>query len=326
MKTAKLFIPLATTALLLLASCTEPIEFTGEETNPIAVMQATATQDSTFQVHLTWSRFFLDDGHAFPNIGNADVQLTVNGVAQPLLNCDSGRYYFGHRPQSGDTMLITAKVPGYERGILRAQTVVPHEPQIALENCTIDSSNSSGYNKEFNVAITLRLDDPSTEENYYSIKLLYNEKTNYGNTQGYFVKGFNINDPLITGTSSAMDILIGEGSTTQDFREMLFSDQNVNGKSHNITINAKFYAYRNDDVSGNDDSTSYYWYQYPDTVMAVVKSLSAEEYRYIQSSQAAKKNDGNFFAEPVQVICNVENGIGHLGAVSLKKIIIKKFH
>lgn len=307
--------------LLALAPCTEPITFTGYETDPIPVMQATAEQDSLFHARLTWSRFFLQDEGAFRTINNANVQLLVNGTTKTLMKSDSGNYIFSYFPQPGDSIHITAQIPGYERGNLSAQTVVPFLPQAELGSWVVDSSQNTNYNKNYAVTIKLRLNDPGNEENYYALRLLYSNKTTPNNhSNPVFTKEFSINDPLITGSTSSIDIIRNEGESDQYYRKLYFSDQNINGKSHNITIQTKFYAYSISDDSTGSDSTAVQWQHIPDVLCLEVYSLSPEEFRYLQSSEAARSNDNNFFSEPVQVICNVENGIGHLGAISRKKI------
>lgn len=314
------FFIVSSLCLLVLSSCTEPIEFTGDETDPIPVMQATAEQDSLFTAHLTWSRFFLQDGYTFPTINNANVQLQVNGVAKPLLNSNGGKYNFSYLPKFGDTLLLTAQIPNYERGKLSAQTVVPYEPQVVLESWSVDSSQSSLYNRDYAVSIKIRLNDPGEKDNYYAIKLLYSKKsTDSNDNNNLYTSKFRVNDPLIAGTTSSINIILNEGDNEQSFQELYFSDQKINGKSHTITLKADFHSYTTTSTT-DTDSTITYWNDTPDVLQLEVSSLSPEEFRYLQSSTAARENDNNFFGEPVQVICNVKNGVGHLGAIVRKKI------
>lgn len=314
------FFIVSSLCLLALSSCTEPIEFTGDETDPIPVMQATAEQDSLFTARLTWSRFFLQDGYTFPTINNANVQLQVNGVAKPLLNSNGGKYNFSYLPRFGDTLLLTAQIPNYERGKLSAQTVVPYEPQVVLESWSVDSSQSSLYNRDYAVNIKIRLNDPGEKDNYYAIKLLYSKKsTDPSDNNKLYTSQFRLNDPLIAGTTSSIDIILNEGDNEQSFQELYFSDQKINGKSHTITLKADFHSYTTTSTT-DTGSTTTYWNDTPDVLQLEVSSLSPEEFRYLQSSTAARENDNNFFGEPVQVICNVKNGVGHLGAIVRKKI------
>ena len=116
-------------ATLVMASCSEPIDFKPGQVEPYAVLLSRPTNDSTVCVHLAYSRFFLDNRDP-EAISDATVTLDVNGVTS-VGTYDAGAYlgYGGYTftamPQPGDTLKVTASIPGYDKTV-KATTSAGH--------------------------------------------------------------------------------------------------------------------------------------------------------------------------------------------------------
>ena len=299
---------------LAAGACREPLEFDGEVANPYAVAQCVAQADSVLSVRLTWSRFFLSSNRtAYPPIANANLSVTCNGAPLTLDSADGATYRFAHTVRPGDTLRMRATVPGYERGELSAEAVVPARPAVTLENLSVTTQQSDYGDNEVTHAIALRLDDPPGD-NYYMLRLeahiLYKRYQGYADEDGRYhdtvvydtiweTPYFECDDPALVSPESGLDIAV-EGVGGNVYDRLLFTDAAFPGQSHTLTLRHDAYYY--------DDNGR------PLAFRVIVASCSPELYRYMQSADAAYNNEDNPFAEPSQVICNVQNGIGCFGA------------
>ena len=69
----------------LWSSCENPIKFKGTETDPLLVVNAFVSPDSSLHVSLTASRFFLNNASSFNPVDDAIVCLWVNGICTDTL-------------------------------------------------------------------------------------------------------------------------------------------------------------------------------------------------------------------------------------------------
>lgn len=303
---------------LVVSSCTEPIDFNGKETEPYAVLRCTAEPDSALKVRMTWSRFFLaSEINPYKTIDNADLRITSNGVPLALLGADSGNYQFNYVVQEGDVLEMHAKVPGYNKGELSARAVVPTKPAIQVLDVRLDTLEDVYGEKQLKYSVRIRLDDPKEEENYYSIRLRYLTKDDESYPDSVEVRWINCwiscSDPLLIDPSvSVVDIIDEGGADGNETDVLLFSDGKINGMSHDFTVQFTLYGYY-----GKTDAAG----KAPSKLHLMATSYSPELYRYRLSAESAYYHDEDFFSEPVQVICNVQNGIGCFGAQATKNIV-----
>ena len=54
----------------------------------------------------------------------------------------------------------------------------------------------------------------------------------------------------------------------------------------------------------------------------ILSTVSEGQYRYTRSVDLQYENDGNPFAEPVQVYTNVENGFGIMAGSSASQVVV----
>jgi len=93
-------------------SCEKDVEFKGEITNPLVVVNSFVTPDSTITAYISMSRFFLNDTADFRNVNKAEVNLWVNGTLKEKLTFDSvGIYTSTYKPEMSDSLKLTVDVP-----------------------------------------------------------------------------------------------------------------------------------------------------------------------------------------------------------------------
>lgn len=284
---------IALCGILALASCEKVVEFNIDDTEPRVVVMAQGESDSLLSVRLTYSRFFLD-ANDFKVIDNATVSMVSNGTQWPAAVYQNDMYRFGQAAHCGDTLQLTVAVPGKQD--ITAACRVPFPPQASLTSVNehVDGNGN-------NVVLHIRLNDPPDERNYYRITLLskYYWIDNYDNpnsTDTVFVATehhFECSDYAIIDQTDLTNIIDGEN--TFNGSQLSFSDDRINGQSHDIIL--KFDHYYGD------------MNQY----IIVMESLPRDLYLY-ERSITQSRNDMEFLSEPTQIHCNVTKGaIGIFG-------------
>lgn len=311
-------------ALLLLCSCEDVLEFDPGDISPYPVMVAKPdTGDSLISVYISNSRFFLDDYNDPQTIAGATVVMHVNGT--PLTGVydnTSDRYLFAVHPQPGDTLHLTAQVPGFDQP-MSAGTRVPKLPQVEITDFVIDTTDfyvndwdSSWYRGNYYYRIKFKLHSSSPLE-YYSVRVLSSEGGIYGDTThtvwdtneaNFFYVAFKVNDPIVN-TTNIEDLLEGETSSGFYGNTMFFSNEMFQNGEHEFTIEYEQWG-------GNYGGNTLDYSQIP--ILLKVQSLSRELYLY-SVTKDAQDNVDLFFSEPVQVYSNIQGGVGIFGASSLNK-------
>lgn len=316
MKTTKIM--LATLAVMLFCSCEKVIEFDPGEIEPYVVMVSRPEADSTVSVYLSYSRFFLDGKTEGKEITDGTVTLEVNGVPTTGTYVDtysgSGRYVVNVNPHAGDSLRLTATVPGYEKTVV-ATTCIPQRPQYEMTDFVIDTSESiyrewdSSWHKEY-VYFKFRLKvKRNSPDEYYAVSIKipdsYMSQDGVWDTTYMMTVYFEVNDPLVN--SQDMEDLIDGYDGRFWGNQMTFSTEGFDGDEHEFTITFDNYF---GNMTNNLDFSKM-------PVRVSMKAISSELYRYNQTT-ASQSDLDELFGEPVQVYCNVEGGIGIFGATSVK--------
>ena len=317
---------LACLLLILFCSCEKIVEFDPGEVEPHVVMISRPVTDSLVSVHMSYSRFFLD-GHTPSAVSNAQINMTVNGVPVSVSNEGDGEYLLNVRPQPGDSLDIKATVPGYDR-TLHASTVVPPRPVIQLVDYFIDTTSNYDYGMVY-YRLRFKVIDPS-HNSYYGIGLdaadvgmHFYDSTNYythydsvwWDTTNWVSQWFTIDDPIVNNSSDADDLFDFSGDTYGD--ETLFSTDGFTNGEHMFTIDFETYQ-----------SYSGMMLNYRKRpVRLVLRRLSPELYRYTVTAVTVSTFN-QLFSEPVQIICNVDGGIGIFGASSceVKRLPVPRYN
>lgn len=287
---------------LLFAGCQKELEFDGDTTESQVVLVSQPEADSLWTLRLTWSRFFLSE-KPIATIDDATVLLTVNGrsagTAQPL---GDGMYDTRLRPVPGDSLSLQVQVPG--RPAVTAACRIPQRPSVShvatagdtsVYSYTdyIDGRDTTLYDTTFNPVILLTLDDPADEENYYCVEVqrsIYNYATEEDEWEKIYIE---VDDNVLFDVD-VQNELFGEGEVENYGQRIFFSDERINGISHTLRIS--------------------YWQYDTHRCKLVLRAISKDLYLYLRSLKSQRNSsDFGFLSEPVQIICNVQEGIGVLG-------------
>lgn len=306
----KIFLLLAT---MVMVGCTEIIDFDQEIAEPLAVLVSRPTTDSKTYVYLDYSRFFLDNNNYNTRIKNATMTLSVNGVnyVPKYDTIDyNGRYVFDVNLQPGDSLIVSATIPGYDKTV-KASTCIPHTPHVQITDFVIDTvgyyySDMDYYYSTNDYAFRVKFKiNSSNNDEYYSVKILFPQNeindidldTRYWDTNNMDEVYYTVKDPLL----SNMDIeQVFDREDGFSGNEMNVSSELFQNGEHEFTAEFTYWLY-----SCHLDLA-----RAPIKIM--VRSLSKELYQYNLTTSQQSEVD-QFFSEPVQVISNIVGGTGIFG-------------
>lgn len=304
-------------ALVFVATaCTKQIEFTGEDSDPMPVLVSYTEADSTFNVRLTYSRFFLSN-REFKPINDASFSFEVNGGTPHIAveRIGEGYYHIPLALRAGDTMTLRVTVPGEEEEVW-AGCRVPSAPEVSdilvtseiyVETCSWEYDYTDSTVTQYatgSARFSLVLHDAPAKGNYYAIRA-YAIDSATGTRTPLTV---SVEDDVLYDMDLSEEFIdLGSDVDLSYGRQALFTDDRINGQNHTIEgcmrLNSEY------------DSTF--------TVQLQVCSLSRDAYLYWATLKAQEtNNDDDFFfiSEPVQIHTNVEGGIGILGAVTPRRL------
>lgn len=319
----------------LMSSCEKVVDFDPGDVTPYVVVVSKPVSDSLVAVYVGYSRFFLDN-REFNGVDNASVTITSGnstavGTYDPRCFAQTEYYddYYGYygdttywggykfmlRPNPGDTMRVSATVPGYDE-IVTATTVVPTAPQVEIVDFVIDTLDevNSGYITNYNEVyyrLRFRINCNSNRE-FFSVRLLIgndiwiNDTLKGWDTTQMSSHYFSVSDPIVND-ASLEDALDGDDGSFSG-KVMNFSSERFSGGAHEFTMEFNTY---------NQWSESLDPKKMP--VKIEVSALSEDLYRYNVTSTGYTSDLDDLFGEPVQVYCNIKGGIGIFGASTIKK-------
>lgn len=284
----KLF--LVTIGFLALYSCEKEIPLDAEQSDSRLVFNSIFSANDTIFVNLSKSKSILDEQYVDPSITGAIITLLdANGnLLATAEEVGLGNYFIADvLPEVGKTYELRAVKSGFEN--ISATSYTPSIISIA----SLDTMTAANGDFDF----TFNINDPASESNYYGISMI----AYYRIIDEFSMDTFYWEVPYYT----TQEVYIDNGTQDIDGQtydsEFFFSDKTFNGTS--FSFKGSKYA---EDWEGPE--LLYY--------VAVVRSMSEDLYKYKISYQKYSETQGNFFAEPVRVYSNVENGFGIFGGAS----------
>lgn len=298
-------------------SCEKVIDFEGQTTDPLLVLLSQPEADSSWTVYVGQSRFFLSTA-PIPLIENAHVYVTVNGSeANDIAPSLGGGFYdSGIRPREGDSLSLRVLVPGHDEMVAGCR--IPIRPTVSDASISYDTTMSryewidsydsvhveqwiSGF-----VQFKFKLHDPADKENFYMIRLAA-----YIDGEWDGGRWFTLDDDILFEINATDEIFDFEEYPENSGRQVLFSDERVNGEVHPITVTADL----------GTVSSSGYRYDSEFSIFPCrleVYSISRDTYLYLKTRTAAYNSDvfTQILSEPIQIHTNVHGGIGFLGGMS----------
>ncbi|WP_154856492.1 DUF4249 domain-containing protein [Cyclobacterium xiamenense] len=259
---------------------------------PQVTMNANLQNNLFPAVRLTYSKHILDNEWEFSPIPDAAVSLIHQNERYPLsFNEVTGEYTnLQLLLREGNTYTLEAELPGYE--IVRATESIPLSvpiKQVVYQGRVQVDSWSSRED------VRLLFDDPEGE-NYYEISADYFGYYSYVDEQGNTVLYEN-NYPLYLEPKNP--------TYERDYNtygKLLIDDRLFEGQEANLElfIESSF----SPDAQGGE-------------IRFTLKTVSRNYFQFHTTYGLQWWNEGDPFAQPVQVFSNISNGIGILMAESL---------
>ncbi len=314
MKSIRIYL-FSTIILVLLASCEKEIVFNGQISAPLVVVNSYISPDSLVAVHVSESRFFLNDTTTFNNINNADVSVLVNGVfIEKMRYTDNGLYTGTHKCAVGESIKLSVKIPTKDE-VTCEDKVLAKAEFLSLD--TASTLISSYYNtraeydrqtiyydtvfvaEQRSYKFKLKLKDNGNEKNYYRINIVLTQEM-FGVLYSFNVDLSDNVDPLSYSTDPTN---VGVENNTYN----IFSDDIFNGKE--VTIKCNFengYSIYNPKYKNEGPTNSKF--------LVSLQQISKDYYLYLKT----RSNSGgvSLFSEPVQIHNNIQGGLGIFGSYS----------
>ncbi len=283
---------------LFLSACEQVININIPQSEKKIVINSIFSSDSLMQVNISESQYILsrDVGPVFLN--KANVEILENGTNFDILtNIGNGNYKSNKSPQTGNR--YTIKVSSDNLPSAEATTYIPDKPNLI----SIDTLPIKNYD---NIEVDIKFIDPLNMNNFYMVNSFLIDKMieydNEGNPTGVEISTklpiyINIKDDEIFDDEN-----IEEG--------ILFTDKEFDGEQKQIRIDLDLFS-----ISTTPNNTSY--------IEINLHSIPLELYLYIKSKEQQKYTINNPFVEPVQVLNNIENGLGIFSGISFSNRIFE---
>lgn len=318
----------------VLISCERDVEFNGEITKPLLVVNSFVTPDSTITAYVSTSRFFLKDSIAFRNVNNAEVGLWINGIFKENLNFEGvGTYKGSYKPTITDEIKLTVDAPQMNQvsstaSFTQAPVILSVDTQkvmIGKEILWYSSGDTMSVKYKYRVNYKLKFVDNGNQRNYYrlilgiiSYKGVWNEDTNRVDTiaDPIYYSDFDFTDvvaenstaPLTDGSTSPVAQLLSNANNTYH----VFSDDIFNGETYALQFSTN--------INKNVKDIDYgFLSDVKHDVYIRLQCISEDYYRYLKTRAASYA--ANYFSEPVKVHNNVNNGVGILGSYTTSNIV-----
>lgn len=312
---------------LIVTSCETEIEFRGDDTASLLVVNSILSPDSAVKVHVSESKFFLKDDSSFENVNDAIVNLWVNGsLYEQLLSTGQGFYTGNYIPKAGDIIKITAKNNKFpevnaESEIVQATPIVSVDTMIHVSdiypivNGYGNYLDTIGYSKMTEMKISLKFNDPPNQKNYYKIAVKLNQE--YSDGSKYMRNYYFSSDDLVFGNTTEAGIF--DESSYRLYHE--FNDDLFDGKNYSLKLNTSFISivYDNNPSGGTSDLEPVEIVK--NELILELQSISKSYYLYLKTRNAGSSVI-DFFSEPVQIYSNIEDGIGILGSYNTSRFKI----
>jgi len=302
--------------ILVGIGCQKVIEFNGEITEPLVVVNSLVTPDSIVSAQVSLSRFFLSSQSTFNLIDTANVALYVNGVLKETLTNKSNGVYIGtYKPLVNDSVSLMVQVAG-KKAVSCGSTILSKVSIISVDTSSILTGNNIpivsytvsgtgasipdtiGYTKERKLSFVLNFSDNAAARNYYRLSLT--NKTTSGSKVSYSYS-FNFDD-IVSGNNNQDNV--GPPTSLVSNKFNVFNDDLFNAKQYPLKFSMTYS--KNVYLPGHSKS------QPAREVYINLQSISRSYYLYLQTRAGIKTN--TFFAEPVQVYTNVDGGTGIMGS------------
>ena len=300
-------------AIALIASaCEKTLEFDGEETQRLLVLNTFPNPDEELKVELSHSRFFLDNDNKPWEMTGAAVSLWKDGTEIDHLWADPyqpGLYVSDYRPNEGETLRLTASAPGFDP-VETTFSIPRRVPIISVDAVNKnpgenDPDYEDYYDERYLVYdLSVKFQDEGDVDNFYRIQTKL--ELTYQNGDIVYEPMWFERDDIVFGETDVLDM------SENEYGE--FSDALFDGKEYTVKLGVEHYAY--------------YWGYDTEIISAAIvvelHQITEDFYLYLRTRTASvmAEDFGGLFFEPVQIFNNIEGGIGIAGGYSVDRFRI----
>lgn len=325
---SKLFIYLSILLSVVITACENEIPFQQGTRSPQLLMNAVlGAGKANNEVQLK-----IIENNESRHVASGSVTVYVNG--KKTETAEAIVYAVGYGDTTKLCLLGTPFQPGdlvrleadAEDGKFHASAEVriPRPVEESIQVDTFLTQLKVGFNVEKCMRYKITLHDRPGENNYYQLILLKNEY--WGDPDA----GWEY-DPYITYEEiiNQEDIVLTDGHlTTADDEEFGNLDMNIRNKTNVFTDN----RFKNTSYTLKVYTRFFDYHNYGEESHIVIKTtirlLSVTEayYRYMRVLNCLESDNYNpTFMEPVILPCNVQGGLGFVGATSEQQLTIRIF-
>lgn len=319
--------------LLLASSCMKEIDLEHMRPAPKLVLNSVASNGEILKASLSRTWFYTDGK---PNqLLEARIGLYVNDQfkEEMTLNMDANDYYsFGNYvasyiPVSGDKVRIEVEKDGFNS--LLAETTVPYKPE--LISLKAESFIRDDYYGSTQSRFKITFRDEPTVGNCYLI-MVYRGEPHYEyddyeappiyQDEYYWHKEYvdYSSDPVFENKISILDKVMGNDWLSGGGGRP-FSDELFNGKEYTMTL-------KGNSSYGYNPGYPYLEERLPDSVRVYLYTITEPYYKYLSALTSLYEGSLNNdladigLAEPVRVFCNIDGGLGILGAACVDSLTV----
>ena len=342
---------------MIMTSCVNEVPYRAEDSDPRLYLNALLLPDSQFTATVGRTAHFLEDQQAY-RLSDAEVTAVINGNILPLAyNEDTKNYHSSYRLRSGDEITLTAHADAYGTATATATVATPTRMSIT-DITTLPFTNpgdpvslSTLNDADSAMLVTLHIDDPTEEANYYRLTIDY-----YATYLAKYPNWFYTDEPIVEEgyttrtehfyphyllTERSSQLLIDSETTSQLITSMLymtsdnsflFTNEQLRHEAGKPSIEflllhelprhssmqdpeSGLWTYdngRSDDFIFPIDTVSQATYHYH----FELETLSEDYYRYLTTKSTYDLTGGAMISEPVRIHSNVNTGVGIVGSYS----------
>ena len=308
-------------------SCEKEIEFKGEISDPMIVVNSYISPDSLVYAHLTKSKFFLSSKQGFDYVNTAEVSIFVNNQFKENLNFIADGMYRGtFKPMVGDTIKLLVKTTGFEdvestAVIQTPSTILSVDTTMVIKYKDVQTNgkDTMAYYYSGDVDLKVKINDDANGHNYYRLVVKKRDERKQGEekiVQEYFIsfvlEGFE------SQTSTLLNLFEDSGNSKD---QHLITDELFNGKEFILKFKTD-YDYM-EIIPGYEEYYNYYYRSDTSYIIINLQTISKDMYLYLKSKESAEGIFEGIFTEPVQIYNNITNGIGIFGSFTNNQVQYK---
>ena len=344
--------------LMILSSCVNDLPYDAEIGAPKLVLNALLLPDSTLTATVSRTAHFLDTEEP-QRLADAVVTATINGEEQALTYSTATKDYRSpYTLRSGDVVTLTAT---HSIGTASATHQVMSPISIAIAQVTMQPFTNPGdpvslamlNDVDSAMLVTLYIDDPAEEANYYRLTMDYvgtyqarypegifgDYSTSESDGTGYFVTE-EVFYPHYLLTESSSRLIIDSESASQfiggllylsSYNSIIFTDEQLRSSGQPVVdFLMLMESPRSSDDMYNPESGWGYDYGWDDDFIFpsdtvsratyhyqfMLETLSEDYYRYLKSASSFSMLGGTFVGEPTPIHTNIHGGLGIVGSYS----------